>query len=237
MNAVLNAIRKANLQTTAAHRAPGRSRAQEIAAQLGSEIINGTRRPGERLVELELAAKFGVSRVPVREALLLLEGEGLVRQGSRGVQVAEITIEEMSDTFQVLACLEDELTRSAAAHVTADDIGHMEKIVRRMDTAARRRDISDYFDCNLEFHSVIQNRCPNRKLVALMGSLGKQTIRYRRLAMSLPGRLAVSIDEHREILAHLKNEDGSKAGKAARTSAENAAQGLFDLLAHNPNLL
>ena len=225
------------MPTTAIVRTAGRLRAQEIAAQLETEIINGTRRPGERLVELELAAKFGVSRVPVREALLLLEGEGLVRQGSRGVQVAEITIEEMSETFQILACLEEELTRSAALKVTPEDLGQMEKIARRMDAAVRSRNISDYFDSNLRFHAVIQSRCPNRKLVELMGSFGKQTIRYRRLAMSLPGRLAVSIDEHREIMTHLKNRDAAKAGRAARASAEHAAQGLFELLAHNPSLV
>ena len=130
------------MQTTANARTSGRLRAQEIAAQLEREIINGVRRPGERLVELELAAKFGVSRVPVREALLLLEGEGLVRQGSRGVHVAEITIEEMSETFQILACLEEELTRSAASKVTPEDLGQMEKIVRRMDAAVRGRNVS-----------------------------------------------------------------------------------------------
>ena len=82
----------------------------------------------------------------------------------------------------------------------------------------------------------MRDACPNRKLVHLLENLSKQTLRYRHLAMSLPGRLRVSIEEHREILDALVQGDAAAAGRQARLSAERAYRALADLLRQNPQL-
>jgi DNA-binding GntR family transcriptional regulator len=212
------------------------SRAYELAARLEAEIIAGKRKPRERLIELELASAFGVSRAPVREALRMLEREGLVSNGLRGVQVAAITSEEVTDTFEILAHLEELYTTRAAPHVGADGVARMQRILEDMGHAVEVNDVHHYYDLNLQFHQVIRDVCPNRKLVHLLENLGKQTLRYRHLAMSLPGRLRVSLEEHRAILDALVQGDAATAGRQARLSADRAYRALADLLRQNPQL-
>jgi DNA-binding GntR family transcriptional regulator len=212
------------------------SRAYELASRLEAEIIAGKRKPRERLIELELASAFGVSRAPVREALRMLEREGLVSNGPRGVQVAAITSEEVTDTFEILAYLEELYTSRAAPNIGADGVERMRGILEEMGQAVEVNDVHHYYDLNLQFHGVVRDACPNRKLIHLLENLGKQTLRYRHLAMSLPGRLRVSLEEHREILAALVQGDAAGAGRQARLSAERAYRALADLLRQNPQL-
>lgn len=216
-------------------RLPASSRAYEIAARLEAEIIAGERKPRERLIELELAKAFGVSRAPVREALRMLEREGLVSNGPRGVQVAAITSQEVTDTFEILAHLEELYTSQAAPHIKPSGVERMRGILGDMSRAVEVNDVHRYYDLNLQFHQVIRDACPNRRLIQLLESLGKQTLRYRHLAMSLPGRLPVSLEEHRGILDALVQGDAA-AGRQARLSAERAYRALADLLRQNPQL-
>ena len=220
-----------------ASRAPAVSRAYEIASQLESDIISGKRKPRERLVELELAAQFGASRAPVREALRLLEREGLVTSGFRGAQVTAITPEEVADIFEILANLEELYTCRATPHVAPEALRDLEHVLAEMARAVTANDVPRYFDLNISFHHVIREACPNRWLIKLLESLGKQTLRYRHLAMSLPGRLPVSLEEHQQIWEALTQRDSAAAGQRARISAERAYTALIDLLKQNPQLL
>src|SRR5688500_17943041 len=122
-------------------RLPASSRAYELSARLEAEIITGKRKPRERLIELELASAFGVSRAPVREALRMLEREGLVSNGPRGVQVAAITSEEVTDTFEILAYLEELYTSRAAPHIGADGVARMQRILEDMGQAVEVNDV------------------------------------------------------------------------------------------------
>lgn len=166
----------------------------------------------------------------------MLEREGLVSNGPRGVQVAAITSEEVTDTFEILAYLEELYTSRAAPHIGPDGLERMRGILAEMGHAVEVNDVHHYYALNLQFHGVVRDACPNRKLVHLLESLGKQTLRYRHLAMSLPGRLRVSLEEHREILAALVQRDAAAAGRKARLSAERAYRALADLLRQNPQL-
>jgi DNA-binding GntR family transcriptional regulator len=218
-------------------RRAGHSRAHAIAEWLETAIIGGELKPRERLVELDLAARFRVSRAPVREALRLLEREGLVSSDTRGVHVATITLHEVADIFEILAHLEELYTRRAAADFKPEDLERMDKVVGEMTRAVEADDVHRYFELNIEFHSVIRLACRNRRLIDLLESLGKPTLRYRHLAMSLPGRLPVSLEEHRRILGALKAGDAEAAGRHARESAERAYEVLHSFLKHNPQLV
>jgi DNA-binding GntR family transcriptional regulator len=217
-------------------RPAGPSRGYEMAARLEAEIIAGKRKPRERLIELELARVFGVSRAPVREALRMLEREGLVSHGPGGVQVAAITSQEVTHTFEILAHLEELHTSRAAPYIEPAGLDCMRRILEDMARAVEVNDVHAYYDLNLQFHQVISDACPNRRLIQLLESLGKQMLRFRHLAMSLPGRLPVSLEEHRGILDALVLADALTAGQQARRSAERACKALADFLAHNPHL-
>ncbi len=214
------------MQTAVKPRAPERSLSAVILAALDSEIISGALKPRERLVETELAARFGASRAPVREALRALQREGLVANGPRGLQVADVSREEAGEIFEVLADLEELYTRRAVPHISLGEVAEMSRLLKRMERAAAEADVQRYFELNDAFHDVIRNACPNRTLIQLLASLGKRTPRFRRLAMSLPGRLEKSIEEHRRILDAVRQGDAEAAGRRARESAERAYRAL-----------
>ncbi|MFI4988230.1 MAG: GntR family transcriptional regulator [Alphaproteobacteria bacterium] len=207
-------------------RVPERSLSEIILAALDGEIISGALKPRERLVETALAARFGASRAPVREALRALQREGLVSNGPRGLQVADVSREEAGEIFEVLADLEELYTRRAVPRISLSDVAEMSRLLKRMERSAAQGDVQRYFELNDAFHAVISNACPNRTLIQLLASLGKRTPRFRRLAMSLPGRLEKSIEEHRRILDAVRQGDAEAAGRRARESAERAYRAL-----------
>lgn len=160
----------------------------------------------------------------------MLEREGLVAAGPRGVFVADISRQEVADIFEILAHLEGLYTVSAAERLTTRDLDAMQGILREMARAVTVNDVGTYFDLNIRFHAVIRDACPNRRLIGLLESLGKQTLRFRRLAMALSGRLPVSLEEHRAILEALRRGDAVAAGRFARASAEAAFESLVRFL-------
>jgi DNA-binding GntR family transcriptional regulator len=208
----------------------GRSLADEIAATLSEEIMSGRLRPRDRMIETELAERFGVSRAPVREALRLLESEGLVARGTQGMLVTELSASEAFDIFEILGHLEEMYTARATPKIGDDDLGLLARLLDQMEEAARAGNITLYYDLNSKFHGVIRDACPNRPLVALIESLGRKTLRFRRLAMSLPGRIGHSIDEHRQIYLAIAARDPERAGRAARASAVRAYEALASVL-------
>lgn len=206
------------------------SLAEEIAASLEEEIISGRLRPRARLVEIELAARYGVSRAPVREAMRILEQDDLVSKTVQGFEVADISPEDVAHIFEILEHLEELYTSRAVPHLDPARIAHMRKILTDMARAVRANDVGAYYRLNLAFHATIRKACPNRPLVSLLESLGKRTLRFRRLAMSIPGRLSESLQEHRRILTAIERGEADKAGQLARESARKAYTRLEALL-------
>ncbi len=194
---------------------------------------NEVGRPRERLIEAELAVRYGVSRAPVREALRMLEQEGLVSKGPQGLEVADISLQEVSEIFELLAHLEELYTRRATPHLTVQDLRRLKSILVRMKEAIIANDVALYFASNEEFHRVIRNACPNGELIRLLDGLGKKTVRFRRLAMSLPGRLPKSLQEHRQIFFALTKKNPRVEGQRAKKSAERAFQNVADVLEHS----
>jgi DNA-binding GntR family transcriptional regulator len=212
------------------------SLAEEVAEALEEAIMAGRLLPRERLIEVELAAQHNVSRAPVREALRILERDGLVSKTIQGFEVTDVTTEDAADIFEILAHLEELYTRRAASRIGSAELRRLREILEAMAAAVRRNDVAAYYSLNLDFHSIIRKACPNRALVDLLASLSKKTLRFRRFAMSIPGRLPNSLAEHRRIHAALRRGDADAAGRHARESAEQAYAALALLLKHSTAL-
>jgi DNA-binding GntR family transcriptional regulator len=210
-----------------------RNLAAGIAAALEEAIIAGRLGPRQRLIELDIGAAHGVSRAPVREALQMLQRDGLVVRTGRGYEVAGVSAEEASNIFEILAHLEELYTRLAAPHIGKAGVQALRAIVGEMEDAARRDTVAAYYKLNIRFHQIIRDACPNRQLIDMMESLGKKTLRLRRIAMSISGRMPVSLIEHQRIAAALEKGDAAAAGKRARESAEQAYAVLADFLRTN----
>jgi DNA-binding GntR family transcriptional regulator len=212
-------------------------RAYAIAERIEADIVAGKLKPSERLLELELAARFGVSRAPIREALKILERDGFVFKGSHGVRVAAIEPRDVAEIFEILAYLEELYTTWATPSIDEPGLGRMRTALQDMERAVTAKDVHSYFTSNLQFHQVIRDACPNRRIIELLNALGKQLLRYRHLAMSLPGRLPVSLEEHQLMVDAIASKDAVSAGQYARLSTERAYDALRQFLELNPQLI
>src|SRR5262245_10334071 len=149
--------------------------AQVVARDLEEDILTGRLRPRERLIETDLADRFSVSRAPVREALRMLEREGLVSRSPRGLQVSEPSLDEVREAFEVLADLEELYTRRAVPRLAPQDVKRMKSLLSEMASATANDDIKRYSAANDQFHGVLRNACPNRTLIRLIASEAKKT--------------------------------------------------------------
>ncbi len=187
---------------------------ERVGGFLEKLIIEGIFKPRERLIETELSTALGVSRAPIREALRALEREELVTfSPGRGAMVAEITEKEIQDVYLIRTTLESLAVKIAAVKMSREILAELDAIYKLMEKAANNRELSSYFKFNQEFHDKIMDAADNEKLSKILKNLGKQTLRFRFFALSAPGQLEQSMENHRLLLAALKSKDADRAGE------------------------
>lgn len=206
-----------------------------IADRIRSLIINGRITPGERLVEPDLARQLGVSRTPLREALLQLDSEGFVRVVPRhGAVVSPLSRSDAQETYQVKGVLEAFAARLACERLTADELQNLREIHERMRrlAAARTKDVRGILECNSEFHQALSDASGNEKLAGYIRSLRSQTLRYNFIYLSVLSHLETSMKEHERILAALQKRDGASAERLVRAHGDAAGKALCAYIEH-----
>lgn len=200
------------------HETPGSS-AERIVVAVEADIIEGRLRAGARLDEETLAARFGVSRTPVREALRVLAAHGLVELRPRiGAVVASPTLGEVIDLFETVAELEASATRLCVER-TAADSPHRRRIAGAHDAcaaAAREGNPDAYFAANNHFHAAIHEGAMNVVLVREIANMGRRLAPYRRFITLRPERTATALLEHEGILEAILGGDALAAAEAMR---------------------
>jgi DNA-binding GntR family transcriptional regulator len=206
-----------------------------IAAKLKQDIIKGALKPNQRMIEDDLAERFAVSRTPIREAMRTLESVGYVTfTPHRGWKVKEISVAEVQEVNFIRAALAAASTELACLKHEDADLAALEKICSVMTRVVRSGNVGEYFNLNVRFHRMISTIAGNKTLGGMIASLDQRTLRYRFLALSLPGRLAESLGEHMRILEAFKKGDPDEAAKAAKQSALRSGSLLMEhLLRHN----
>jgi len=193
-----------------------------VAEQIRSQILSGKLRPGERLVEDRLSAELGVSRVPVREALLGLSVEGLVNlEPRRGASVVEISPETVAELVEVRALLEGLNARLAARRHDPAIIDELSDALRRGNAAAGAGSAEELARLNAEFHDLLAVASRNAVLSGIMRSLRERTS----LAFAANGRRRALQDwkEHAGVLAAVIDGDEDLAELLATRHVQNAA--------------
>jgi len=191
---------------------------EQIAARLSERITAGTYAPGRRVLEQEVSAEFGVSRGPVREALRLLEKEGLVTiLPRRGAQVTRLTTAEVREIFDIRAALNGLRDRQIAEGPDRQRIlPALEQGVERLARLAPApADADEYVETVFELNRLLNDSTPNRRLRAILASLALQTLRYSRLGLSTPQRRQQSVGNWRRLVQALRDGDGLEAQRAA----------------------
>lgn len=191
---------------------------------LREAILKGELKPGERLMELQLAAKLGVSRTPIREAIRMLEQEGLaVTIPRRGAEVAKMTEKDMQDVLQVREVL-DELAASIACElITEGELKQLEQAMKDFENAADTKDIKRIADTDMIFHDIIYQATRNPKLVNILNNLREQMYRYRVEYLKDEKNYPVLMKEHREILKGFKEKDKNLVTDSMRKHVVNQA--------------
>lgn len=205
---------------------------ESLREAIEEEVATGKLLPGTHLDEIDLAQRFGVSRTPIREALSLLAGEGLVEiRPRRGAVVAQVTPQRLVEMFEVMAELEALCARLAARRMTEADLRALEEAHERCRTAAAGRDSDAYFYANEHFHQAVYNAGHNGFLSDQALSLQRKVRPYRRLQLRVRNRVQRSFEEHQAILDALKEGDAEKAVTAIRGHVVVQGERFADLVA------
>lgn len=195
----------------------GQTLTERVYGTLKEAILDLQYKPGDPLVEDDLARQLGTSKTPVRDALITLERDGLVTKiPYRGTYVSEVSVRDATEIFELRAVLEGLAARSAARVFAPRDLDAAERLLDEADEALARGDTDLCSQLGARFHTMIHDRADNRRLKPLLDKLEEQLRRLRRLSDRLQGRLEKSGLEHRRILAALRTGDPLQAETAMR---------------------
>ena len=204
---------------------------EAVYLALRDAITAGTIKPGEHLGEPGIAEALGISRTPIREALLRLETERFVeRTAGRRLVVAEVSPEEVLDVYAVREVLNGLAARLAAENASTTDVIRLRRLHREMKWALDDGDIARTASLNFEFHDAVCAASRNAFLVEMLRVAHDTHHRYPGSTFSLPDRAAGSIEEHEEILQAIEARDGQRAGELAQRHTAKARQARIAML-------
>ncbi len=217
--------------------APGASR-DSVLSQLERDIIEGRLEPGERLDEQDLAARFGVSRTPIREVLLQLSSMGLVTlRPRRSALVRRMTGRQFTAMWEVVTALEGLCARLAARRMTSEDRRALKRVCEKLRTAADTMNLEAYDRANSEFHEAVYAGTHNAYLAERCREIrGVCAHMYRQYAQKQPGRLQRSFSEHVAIADAIVLGDEKRSDDLMQGYLMSGGQVYADLLALVPDV-
>lgn len=199
-----------------------------VCETLREAIITGVLKPGERLMEIQLAEELGVSRTPVREAIRKLELEGFVVMiPRRGTYVADMSIKDINEVFEVRTALDVLAAGLAAERITEDELEQMERLLVQIGEYIEQGDMDKIVEVDSQFHDILYRASRNDRLVGIINNLREQLTRFRSISMSYPGRLKNTLEEHSRMVEALAARNSELAQQLAVEHMENSEQTLL----------
>lgn len=182
---------------------------KKVYDYLYHEIVNGNLRPGAAISELELSKKLQTSRSPIREALMALESNGMVRRyPGRGCFVAEITVQDLNEIFDLRILLETAALQRSYHFIKDCELEQLEHDLQRL---TEESPAEEYFETDRRLHELLIGNCGNMRLLLILRTLNGQIEQMRRISARQPMRLAASRVEHLGIVVSLRERDLEKA--------------------------
>ena len=198
---------------------------------LREAILKGELKPGERLMELQLAAKLGVSRTPIREAIRMLEQEGLaVTVPRKGAEVAGMTEKDMQDVLQIREALEELAVQVACDMITEEEKLQLNKSMHDFEHSLKSRDLKRMAECDVAFHDVIYQATDNPKLVIMLNNLREQMYRYRVEYLKNEENYPDLLEEHEEIYKGILENDKKKVAEVIRKHISNQVDAVKNII-------
>ncbi|GAA1023806.1 GntR family transcriptional regulator [Acrocarpospora pleiomorpha] len=188
-----------------------------VMDRLVEMIVRGELRPGQRLYEIELCERLGVSRSPLREAIRKLAADGLLHmEPRRGAVVAPPAKADAAALYACRELVQIECTRLAMPHLTEAETDRMAEVLKQMRAAADVADTYSYLQLVGEFRGVIDRACGNKVLIELVEGLWRRTLRFRYIAVQNAAHLTNSLSNHEQLLAAIRAGDTEHALELTR---------------------
>lgn len=202
---------------------------EKILENIRDAIISGSMKPGSKVSEPELAERFGISRTPIREAFRQLESEGYLTVIPRkGAVVTTFSQKEVEEFYAIKSILEGYAARRACTKLTDREIARLETINDKLQELAEQDNIKQFFRIHNDFHELFIKAADNEKLKEMISGLVTRFQRLRLMSLSLPGRMKVSVQEHRKIIEAFRKRDCETAESLVRINAEYGGKVLMD---------
>ena len=183
---------------------------------LRQAILTGELKPGERLMEIHLANKLGVSRTPIREAIRKLEKEGLVTiEPRRGAYASQISTDDMVEILEVRQNMEGLAAFFAASRMKPEQMRELEDVSKKYNQAVADGNMQDMITYDTRFHRIIVESCNNKILVQMIEQLQELVLRFRYIYYDNFRRAENMTEEHQTILEAIENGDADAARQAA----------------------
>lgn len=203
---------------------------------LREAILHGELKPGERLMEISLANRLGVSRTPVREAIRKLELEGLVIMIPRkGAQVAQITEQDLNDVLEVRLGLEELAMQFACERIDEEHLQEIARAAQDFEDLMEEGDITDLAQADVHFHELIYQATQNQRLIQIINNLREQMYRYRIEYLKDQHVYEKLLSEHEEIIRHIEKGEKDEAARVVSRHIENQAQAVADVIRTKKN--
>ncbi len=199
-----------------------------VAETLREAIVSGVLDPGERLMEIQLAEELGVSRTPVREAIRKLELEGFVVMiPRRGTYVADLSIKDINEVFEIRTALDVLAAGLAVERITEDELEQLERLLVEIGDLIEQDDADKLVEADGQFHDILYRASRNDRLVGIINNLREQFTRFRSISIAYPGRIQKTVEEHRRLVEAIASRDTDLAQQIAREHMENSEQTLL----------
>lgn len=211
---------------------PRQSLFSAVANKLRDQIIRGEIAEGAQLRQDAIATQYQVSKIPVREALLQLEAEGLVTiVPNRGAVVPALSPDDIEELFSIRSLLEPEVLKRSIPRLTEEDFSQAEAILKTFVDELRRDDhVSAWGRLNWEFHSTLYSKANQPRFMATIRNINNSGERYTRLQLYLTHGMKRANDEHHRLLELCRERDVASACKLLREHIEYARQSLKQVL-------
>lgn len=194
-------------------------------------ILTGELKPGERLMEIHLANRLGVSRTPIREAIRKLELEGLVTMiPRRGAEVAQITEKSLQDVLEVRRALDALSVELACDRISEDALAALGSACEAFAMATKTKDTKKMAEADVALHNIIVQAADNSRLVSLVNNLSEQMYRYRFEYLKDASAHEQLIEEHRIIYESIRKKERKTAAETAKLHIDNQEQSIMKQL-------
>lgn len=205
-----------------------------VSEKLRDAIRRGELKPGQRLMEIQLAEALGVSRTPVREAMRELEMEGfVVMLPRRGAYVADMSLKDISQVFEIRTVMEELAAGLAAQRITEEELSELEQLLVVMRRYIREANQEEFLKTDVRFHDVLYGASRNKWLREIINNLHDHLMRFRSISTLYPGRVEQVWEEHRKLVEAIAAHNTEEARRLAAVHMGNAEKTLLKEIEEN----